>query len=52
MELILTKEQLDELFSSDPREEMEMTEEELQAWQMQQLAETEYYESLNPYFEF
>ena len=49
MELILTDEQLNELFSSDPQAGMELTDEELQAWSMQAVAEAQDLNDLNPY---
>ena len=49
MELILTDEQLDELFSSDPQAGLNLTDEELQAWSMQAIAEAQDLNDRNPY---
>ena len=51
MELILTDEQLDELFSSDPQVGMLLTDEELQAWSMQAIAESQDLNDRNPYLD-
>lgn len=49
MEITLTQEQLDELFSSDPQSGMFLTDEELQAWSMQAIAEVQDLNDRNPY---
>lgn len=47
MEQNLTNEQLNELFASDPRAEMEISAEEMDAWFM--ASQVEDLDSLNPY---
>jgi len=49
MEMMLNKEQLDELFSSDPREELDLTEEELLVWYARSNAEMQEWDDINPY---